>query len=370
LSGGIDSSSVIGLMQSVSDRPIRTFTIGFRDATFNEAQYAREVARHLGTDHTEVELAPAAALDLVENVADWFDEPFADASQLPTYLVARTTRQHVTVALSGDGGDELFGGYPKYDMISRLWRRVGGLPQGLRAALASVLAHIPEPALRMGAACLMDAGRAERIGEKTRRLSAALQAPDSDSAALAIACVGTDHELLLNGAGGTLRLEPLAGFERLDDLALRMQAHDSITYLPDDILTKVDRCSMAVGLEARGPLLDHRLVEFVWSLPAAIRYGDGRPKALLRAVLDRYVPRALTERPKRGFSVPLAAWLSGPLRTWAEDLLSGPGLAADGLFDTQRVRAFWQRHLDGREQNPTTLWNLLMVRAWSKRWLA
>ena len=369
LSGGVDSATVVALMQACSDRPVRTFTIGFGEAAYNEAPQAREVAQHLGTEHTEVTLGEDSALALVADIAEWFDEPFGDSSQLPTYLVSRMTRQNVTVALSGDGGDELFGGYPKYDLLEKTWRRVGHLPHGLRSLAGRTLGLVPESLLSRAAGIMLDAGRAERIGEKRRRLAAALAAPTGDEAAAALDVVGADDTQLITGAEGSLhptRAGELA--DALPDLASRMQAGDMATYLPDDILTKVDRCSMAVALEARVPLLDHRVVEFIWSLPREIRRG-GEPKALLKAVLARYLPLEMMNRPKRGFSVPLGQWLSGPLRDWAEDLLSPSKLDNEGLLDAAAVRALWQRHLSNREQNATALWNILMLRAWSERWL-
>jgi asparagine synthase (glutamine-hydrolysing) len=369
LSGGVDSSTIVALMQSCSDRPVRTFTIGFGEAAYDEAPYAREVAKYLGTEHTEVSLDANAALALVGDVAEWFDEPFADSSQLPTYLVSRMTRQHVTVALSGDGGDELFGGYPKYAMLETTWRRASRVPRGMRTLFGRALTAVPERALAAVAARTLDAGRAERIGEKSRRLAAAIAAGDADQAAAAIDIVGVDRPSLVPGATGSLRPRQVSGLAAtLPDFVSRMQARDMAGYLPDDILTKIDRCSMAVALEARVPLLDHRVVEFIWSLPAALRRGSG-PKALLKAVLDRYVPPAMVERPKRGFSVPLAQWLRGPLRPWAEDLLSPTKLANEGLLNVVGVRALWHRHLSNREQNATALWNILMLRAWSERWL-
>lgn len=369
LSGGVDSSTVVALMQACADRPVRTFTIGFREAAYDESGAAREVARQLGTDHTEVMLGEDDALRLIHDIAGWFDEPFADSSQLPTFLVSRMTRKHVTVALSGDGGDELFGGYPKYEMLERTWRCVGGLPFVLRSLAGRSLGRIPERWLAGIAGATLDPGRAERIGEKTRRLAAALAAPTGDDAARALNAVGVDQAGLVIGANGSLtprRMPDLAS--ALPDLVSRMQAEDMLTYLPDDILTKVDRCSMATSLEARVPLLDHRVVEYVWSLPVALRRGR-EPKALLKSVLARYLPPALIERPKRGFSVPLGKWLSGPLRGWADDLLSPDRLRSDGLLDPGMVRNLWQRHLSNTEQNATGLWNILMLRAWSERWL-
>lgn len=369
LSGGTDSATVVALMQACTDRPVRTFTIDFREAAYSEAPYARDIAGRLGTDHTEISLDADAALALVTNVADWFDEPFADSSQLPTYLVSRMTRQHVAVALSGDGGDELFGGYPKYDMLEGAWRRIGQLPFGLRALAGRCLASVPERTLTAAAAIALDPGRAERVGEKNRRFAAAIAAETGDDAAAALNIVGIDQTDLVTGATGSLLLERMPALNAsLPDLASRMQAEDMVNYLPDDILTKIDRCSMAVSLEARVPILDHRVVEFVWSLPRAIRRGR-EPKALLKAVLARYLPLALVDRPKRGFSVPLGQWLSGPLRGWADDLLSPAKLANEGLLNAGAVQTLWQRHLSRREQNATALWNILMLRAWSERWL-
>ena len=278
LSGGTDSSAVVAVMQQVSNRPARTFTIGFEQAAYDEAGYAREVARHLGTDHTEVTLEPGSALDLVSNVADWFDEPFADSSQLPTYLVSRTTRRHVTVALSGDGGDETFAGYPKYPWLDGVWSGIGWWPRPLRAAFGQSIAGLPEPLLQRCVGAVLEPGRAERIGEKARRLAAALRAPDSGQASAAIAAIGIDDDALVPGATNHLYPFELDTGASLPDLVSRMQAQDTVGYLPDDILTKVDRCSMAVSLEAREPLLDHELVEFVWSLPASVHRGGDGPK--------------------------------------------------------------------------------------------
>jgi asparagine synthase (glutamine-hydrolysing) len=369
LSGGTDSATIVALMQSCADRPVRTFTIGFREAAYDESPYARDIAGRLGTEHTEVSLDSDAALALVGDIADWFDEPFADSSQLPTYLVSRMTRQHVTVALSGDGGDELFGGYPKYDMLENIWRRIGRLPHGLRALAGRCLGRMPESALTTAAGIVLDPGRAERIGEKARRFAAAIAAQSGDDAAAVLNIVGIDQAGLVTGATGSMQLERIPGLAAsLSDLGSRMQIEDMTNYLPDDILTKVDRCSMAVSLESRVPLLDHRVVEFVWSLPRAIRRGR-EPKALLKSVLARYLPLTLVDRPKRGFSVPLGQWLSGPLRGWAEDLLSPGKLANEGLLDVGQVQTLWQRHLSSTQQNATALWNILMLRAWSERWL-
>ena len=371
LSGGTDSSVVVAQMQAVSNRPVKTYTIGSTNPAYDESGPARATARHLGTDHTEVVLEPEAALEIVGGIADYFDEPFADSSQLPTYLVAKLTRAHVTVALSGDGGDELFAGYPKYGTLARTWRYASVFPREMRTVLARMLGAVPEEVLRRGA-IFIDPGRAERIGEKRRRLASALSAPTLEDAAIAVATVGFCERGLVARANGidTTSKFAAASLAQLAatrlDATERMQLLDMSTYLPDDILTKVDRCTMAVSLEAREPLLDHRLIEFIWSLPAAIRRGDGSPKYLLRSVLRRYMPDSMIDRPKRGFSVPIGAWLRGPLRGWAEELLTPATL---DWADAARIRAYWQRHVSGIEDNATGLWNVLMIQAWARRWL-
>ena len=366
LSGGTDSSTIVALMQAVSDRPAKTYTIGFTDTAYDESNEARAVAQHLRTDHTEVMLEPTAARDLVTEVPDWFDEPFGDPSQLPTYLVSRATRAHVTVALSGDGGDELFAGYPKYAMLEKAWRYAGMLPHPARALAAGALGALPSGLLQRAAALGLESGRMERFSEKLERLRMALSAANADEAAVALANVGVSGGGIVRGARANLNLSPYR--EALPaDVTSRMQLHDMLTYLPDDILTKVDRCSMAVSLEAREPLLDHRLIEFVWSLPLALRRGDGTPKSPLRAVLARYLPQEMIDRPKRGFQIPIGAWLRGPLRAWAEELLAPDKLMP--MFDAPRVRTLWTDYLSGRNDNATGMWNLLMAQAWARRWL-
>ena len=369
LSGGLDSSAVVALMKEQSEHQVRTFTIGFGEAPYDESSHARAIAQHFGTDHTELMLEGDAALSLVSEIPDWFDEPFADSSQLPTYLVARMTRQHVTVALSGDGGDEVFGGYPKYALLDRTWHHIGKYPRALRRLGGFCLTCLPEQALSYAASLLLDDGRVERIGEKSRRFAAAIGAKNSDEAAMELSIVGLNRPGLVKGATGTLRNIPLPCLATsLPDLISRMQLQDIVSYLPDDILTKVDRCTMAVSLEAREPLLDHRLIEYVWSLPYEIRYS-GTPKSLLRNALKHYLPTSLIDRPKHGFSVPIGSWLAGPLRDWAENLLSPENLAKSDIFEVDAVRRIWQRHLSKSEQNPTGLWNILMVQAWYDRWL-
>jgi asparagine synthase (glutamine-hydrolysing) len=369
LSGGIDSSTVVALMQAQSNRKVRTFSIGFREPGYDEAQHAKAVAAHLGTDHTELYVSPREAMDVVPHLPEWFDEPFADSSQIPTYLVSAMTRKHVTVALSGDGGDELFAGYPRYHMVDKVWRRLGKAPKGLRNALGAAFGTMPEPLLDRLFALVPAQMRPLNPGSKLHRLAALLAAPTADTLAIESAAIWPDERGLIPASTGACRLRAEADLADLvPDTVSRMQYHDTLTYLPDDILTKVDRCSMAVALEAREPMLDHRLVEFAWTLPPGFKFDDTQSKRLLRQVLYRYVPRKLVERPKMGFSIPLAAWLRGDLRGWADDLLSPARLGADGIFDAREVRLLWDQHQSGAANREHVLWNVLMFQAWKRHY--
>ena len=369
LSGGIDSSTVVALMQAQSTRPVKTFSIGFHAEGYDEAQYAGGVAAHLHTDHTEFYVEPKHALELVPRLADWFDEPFADSSQIPALLISELTRKHVTVALSGDGGDELFAGYNRYLWAERFLRVADALPQRLHRPMAAALRTLPPdtwtrlfrwlPFLPRTAlagdklhkiATLLDDASPETI---YRRLVSQWQRPDE------IATAG--HE-----PAGPLADVTIAG--DFPELVPRMQFLDLVTYLPDDILTKVDRATMAVGLEGRVPLLDHRVVAYAWTLPRRFKIRGGEGKWLLRRVLDRYVPRRLIDRPKMGFAVPIDSWLRGPLRDWAETLLAPKRLAADGLLRVEPVRRAWAQHLAGTRNWQYPLWTLLMLQAWRERW--
>jgi len=360
LSGGIDSSTVVALMQAQSTRPVKTFSIGFHEGGYDEAHCAKQVAAHLGTDHTEFYVEPRHALDVIPHLADWFDEPFADPSQIPTYLVSELTRKHVTVALSGDGGDELFAGYNRYVWAERLARAVNLVPRPLRGASATwnrLFAFVPaswRPALPGDKlhkiTTLLDNPQPDAI---YRRLVSQWERPDE------IAAAGQEPR-------GPLWDPSIA--RDFPDLVPRMQFLDMITYLPDDILTKVDRATMAVGLEGRVPLLDHRVVAYSWSLPLEFKLRGGRSKWLLRQVLDRYVPRPLIDRPKMGFGVPIDAWLRGPLREWAESLLTPARLASDGFVRVEPVRRAWQEHLEGSRNWQYPLWTVLMLQAWRARW--
>ena len=362
LSGGIDSSTVVALMQAQSRRPVRTFSIGFRDADYDEAPYARAVANHLGTEHTELYVEPCQALDAVPRMVELFDEPFADSSQIPTYILAELTRRHVTVALSGDGGDELFAGYPRYHKAERIWRAVDRVPLALRRKVGG--------ALRAASPWLGRSGRDGAVArlELLDRLelhSSTLAEASPDKMYRHRLAHWRQPEAILAGSPGP----EAAGADlarRIPDFLTRMQLTDITGYLPDDILTKVDRSTMAVSLEARVPILDHRVVASALRLPRALKLRDGKSKWILRSILARYVPDNLIDRPKRGFGVPLAAWLRGPLRDWAEDLLAESRLRQDGYFSAQAIRQRWQQQLTGAWDQPSLMWDVLMFQAWLK----
>jgi asparagine synthase (glutamine-hydrolysing) len=369
LSGGIDSSTVVALMQAQSNRKVRTFSIGFREPGYDEARHAKEVAAHLGTDHTELYVTPREAIDVVPQLPKWFDEPFADSAQIPTCLVSAMTRRHVTVALSGDGGDELFAGYLRYRMVDQVWRRFGRLPAGLRGAFGAALGRLPEHVLDRASRLLPKRLRPLNAGRKAHRLAGLLAQPAEDALFLELAAIWPGDGALVPGSTGALRLRPEAGLAgALPDAVSRMQYYDTTNYLPDDIMTKVDRCSMAVALEAREPLLDHRVVEFAWKLPRRFKYDGRQTKRLLRQVLYRYVPPELVERPKMGFSIPLGSWLRGELREWAENLLSRKRLAADGIFAPDEVRRLWDEHQAQQASRENVLWNVLMFQAWKEHY--
>ena len=366
LSGGIDSSTVVALMQRAASRPVKTFSIGFSERGFDEAACAKAVARHLGTDHTELVLSAADAQSIIPQLPTIYDEPFADSSQLPTFLVSRLARRDVTVALSGDGGDEVFGGYVRYQGIARL---------------AGATRRVPRPLLRLAARSieLLSADTWDTIvrplprslkpshaGDKIRKGAALLGAAGPLDMYRRVVSSTPHPTRFLRGV-----TEPADVVARLGDetngldVVGQLRLLDTLTYLPDDILTKVDRASMAVGLEARVPLLDHRVVEFAWRIPSASLIARGEGKRPLRAVLARYVPRSLVDRPKTGFGVPVGEWIKGPLRPWAEDLLS-PGALADGLFDAAAVRRWFAEFLSGRGDAQHGLWAVLQFQAWRR----
>ncbi len=370
LSGGIDSSTVVALMQAQSDRPVKTFTIGFNAEGYDEAPYAAAVAKHLGTDHHELYVEPAHALDLVPRLADWYDEPFADASQIPTLLVSELAQGEVKVALSGDGGDELFAGYTRYLHGNRVIGWTGAVPRPLRDAGAYLLDAVPAGTWNGFAELLPAALRPVRPADRAAKLAELLRSPVDELLYRQLVSHWADPETLLPGIAEPV--DPVwsgALTPEVPDLVERMQLIDMLTYLPDDILTKLDRASMAVGLEARVPLIDHRVVEHAFHLPAHQRIRNGETKWLLRQVLDRYVPKSLIDRPKMGFGVPIDRWLRGPLRDWAEDLLDPVRLGESGLAAAP-IRRRWEQHLSGATNAQYPLWCVLMYQSWHRRWSA
>jgi asparagine synthase (glutamine-hydrolysing) len=368
LSGGIDSSIVAALMKAANVGPVRTYTIGFELPGFDEAVHSAAVARHLGTDHTELTVTAKEALDVIPQLPNMYDEPFADSSQIPTYLVSAMTRKHVTVALSGDGGDELFGGYNRYHLASQMWRALSLLPHQLRQGIAASIIRVsPEHWSRL-LSFLPTSVRPSQIGDKLHKLATVLGLQDGNAIYRRLVTHWEPAEVMpgVEEYKGVLWDQKLA--KEIPGFLEQMQLMDLITYLPDDILTKVDRASMAVALEARVPLLDHRVVEFAWQLPRAVKIRGGTSKWLLRQVLDRHVPKYLIDRPKMGFGIPLGEWLRGPLRDWAETFLDERRLRQANMLDARRVRQYWQEHLDGRRNWQYLIWDVLMLETWRERW--
>jgi asparagine synthase (glutamine-hydrolysing) len=360
LSGGIDSSTVAAMMRVRSNAPVRTYSIGFREEGFDEAPQARAVAAHLGTEHTELYVSPAEARDVIHDLPTIYDEPFADSSQIPTYLLSKLTREHVTVALSGDGGDEVFAGYTRH----RFARLAGGMPAPMSRALACGLG-VAGPALWDRLFGLVPAHRRPKLAADKMHKAARLFGASEEAGYLSLVSAWDEPQALVNGGSEPRGPISDAALSRaLPDPLDRMQYLDTVTYLPDDILAKVDRASMAVALEVRVPILDHRIVEFSWRLPARFKLRRGKGKWLLRQVLYRHVPKALVERPKSGFAIPLGQWLRGPLRAWAEELLSERRLAEGGLLNPAPIRARWIEHLEGTRNWHASLWTVLMFQAW------
>jgi asparagine synthase (glutamine-hydrolysing) len=364
LSGGVDSSVIVALMQAQSSRPVKTFTIGFEEEKYNEAPHAKAVAVHLGTDHTEQILSEQDALEMAPRLGQLYDEPFADSSAIPTYLVSRMARRHVTVCLSGDGGDELFGGYGRYAVHPAVWDKISRVP--FRGLAGRTLRSLPTSLLNTLLAPLSGTAARftrsdEKVGVKAQRLAERLDAPDFQAYYRRMMSYVPDASRYVIGGGQPAVPPSIPNLPtRLDWMCL----NDSVTYLPDDILVKVDRAAMAVSLEGRMPLLDPKLAEVAWRVPAAMKMRDGVSKRPLREVLARHVPRALFERPKMGFGIPLREWLQGPLRHWAADLLSEDRLRRQGLLDVAATRALHEDFTTGRRPEPVKLWTVLMLQAW------
>jgi asparagine synthase (glutamine-hydrolysing) len=374
LSGGVDSSTVVALMQAQSTRPVKTFTIGFHEDEYNEAAHAKKVAAHLGTDHTELYLTPQDALDVIPLLPGMYDEPFSDSSQIPTYLVSKLARASVTVSLSGDGGDELFGGYNRYLVARALWNAVKKVPGPARTTTAGLLRAIPANAIdrvfRVFRPLLPNRLRLPSLGDKAHALARYMTARTREEIYARTLSHWEDPSALVIGScepGTVLRsissIADVGGFEE------NMMLTDLLHYLPDDILTKVDRASMAVSLEARVPLLDHRVVEFAWRLPLHFKIRNSIGKWILRQVLYKYVPKELIERPKMGFGVPVGSWLRGPLRNWAEHLLSEACLRSHGFFQIETIRRRWKEHLSGDRNWQYSLWDVLVFQDWYARTL-
>ena len=373
LSGGIDSSAIVALMQARSSRPVRTFTIGFTESDYDESGHARAVAAHLGTDHTELRVTPADAMAVIPRLPEFYDEPFGDSSQIPTHLVCALARRHVTVCLSGDGGDELFGGYNRYFWGRSLWRRLGGVPVPMRALAGHLVRAVPPAAWDALGRRLPQRLRQPALGDRLHKLAAVVDAPDTDALYWRLVSQHRDPRSLVLGAAeppgwAAAQASRFVATARGGDFTERMMLRDLVDYLPGDILTKVDRAAMATSLETRIPLLDHRLVAFAWSLPLHQKIRDGQGKWLLRQVLYRHVPRSLLERPKQGFGLPLDVWLRGPLRDWAQGLLDPARLRREGWLDADAVGRYWTQHLSGRRNWQHLLWNVLMFQAWQERW--
>jgi asparagine synthase (glutamine-hydrolysing) len=368
LSGGIDSSTIVALMQCQSSRSIKTFTIGFNEEAYNEAVYARAVARHLGTDHHQLYVTPQQVLEVIPKLPALYSEPFADSSQIPTFLVSQLARQHVSVSLSGDAGDELFGGYNRYMYTQRLWKWIGLAPLSVRRLAAAGICRLSpshwNALLRLLQPLIHTSHPQVGLGDKLHKAAGVLASPSVTALYEGLVTHWPSDGLVLVAQNTTSYLSdetlPLTGLNEVQ----RMMLFDAITYLPDDILVKVDRAAMGVSLETRAPFLDHRVVEFAWQLPQHLKLRDGVGKWALRQVLYRHVPKALIERPKMGFGVPIDNWLRGPLREWAEDLLSESRLRQEGYFNPAPIRQKWSEHLGGQRNWQYHLWDVLIFQSW------
>jgi len=369
LSGGIDSSLIVALMQAQSRQPIRTFTIGFQEKEYDESSHAQRVSRHLGTHHTELQVTPGQALEVIPRLPEIYDEPFADASQIPTALVCELTRKHVTVALSGDAGDELFGGYNRHFWVPSFWEKIKYIPPFARAGIASAITAFPATGYnrieRTARSLLSSSLRVSHPGDKLHKLAAVLSASSRENLYQNLVNQWRGPLPLLSETEPPSLLSDPSRWPATTNFSEQMMAVDTLTYLPDDILVKVDRAAMAVGLEIRVPFLDQRVIDFAWRLPVGLKIRGKTGKWILRQLLHRYIPRALFERPKQGFSAPIGEWLRGPLRDWAEELLAPSNLATEGWLNPRPVRALWEKHLSGADAQHA-LWGILMYQAWVK----
>lgn len=365
LSGGYDSTMVAALMQAQSSRPVKTFTIGFHEQGYNEAVHAQAVAKHLGTEHTELYVTPEEAMAVIPRLPTIWDEPFADSSQIPTLLVSELARKHVMVSLSGDGGDELFCGYNRYTQGYQIWHKLQMLPVPVRQLIGTMMQVFPAAPLEYLLSFLPKQLQIPHLADRLPKLADVVKEASGESYYhRLVSHWKTPGQLVLGATEPKTLFNHPEQMPKLTDFREQMMYLDSLTYLPDDILTKVDRASMAVSLEARVPLLDHRVVEFAWKVPMSLKYRDGKGKWLLREVLYRYVPRELMERPKMGFGVPIEHWLQGPLRDWADALLDEKRLREEGFFDPAPIRKMWEEHASGKRRWHYYLWDILMFQAW------
>jgi len=374
LSGGIDSSIVVAIMQAVSNRTVRTFSIGFQNKEYNEAVHAKDVARHLETDHTELYVTPEQAMEVIPRLPLLYDEPFADSSQIPTFLVSEMTRQYVTVALSGDGGDELFGGYNRYFWGRSIWNKIGWMPKRVRQHAADLLCvfspQILDYLFGLVSPLLPNRLKLNMPGDRLHKLASIMAVSSPDQLYLQLVSHWGQPNCLVPGTKEphTVLTDSMAKGGYLTNFTQNMMLLDMMSYLPDDILVKVDRAAMGVSLETRVPFLDHRLVEFAWQIPLAMKVRNGQGKWLLRQVLNKYVPAKMMARPKMGFGVPIDSWLRGPLRGWAEELLDEKRLKDEGFFNHVIIREKWQEHQSGKRNWQYHLWDVLMFQAWFERW--
>lgn len=365
LSGGIDSSTVVALMQQNSSRPVKTYSIGFHEEAFNEAEYAKAVATHLGTEHTELYVSSQQAMDIIPRLPQYYDEPFADSSQIPTFLISQMARQYVTVALSGDGGDELFCGYNRYLLSSMLWKKISLMPFLMRNMLVRGIKVLPPDSWNALSKYLPLRQRRGRLGDILYKGAGVLNSADMRQLYMGLISYWPDPAALV--LGGQELPTFLTGFAPdLNSLAPveQMMALDSMSYLPDDILVKVDRAAMAVSLEVRVPFLDHRVVEFAWGMPLDLKLRGGVSKWALRQVLYKHVPESIIDRPKMGFGVPLDQWLRGPLKEWGEELLDANRLHREDYFRPEPIRNLWDEHQTGSRNWAQHLWGVLMFQSW------
>jgi len=370
LSGGIDSSIVVAMMQQCSEIPVNTFSIGFKEEQYCEAKYAKEIAKYLGTRHTELVVQAKQALDVIPELPHIYDEPFSDVSQIPTYLLSRMTREHVTVALSGDGGDEMFAGYNRYVMGNNIWKTIGWAPEGARKIFASscvrntVNSKIGRNLLHVGSR-FPGFNQINYATDRLDKLSEIISAPSKeDMYRRLVSHWKSPEEIVVGGEEPVTALTDVDS--KISDLGLMesMMYFDAITYLPDDILTKVDRASMAASLEVRCPLLDREVIELSWKIPMSMKTKGSNGKYILKKLLAQYLPERLFDRPKMGFGVPIDSWLRGSLRDWAEDLLSAEKIKREGVFRSAPIRALWKEHLSGKRNWQYYIWDILMFQAW------